>query len=528
MISRFLPLIALFSRAVRDEVRGKFPPIIRATAALFLLLLIGMNQSDFESRSAPGQELLMMIAMVNFFGLTLFGLSSFCSAITEEKEDETLALLRMTRLNPLAILLGKSTARFVGGLLFLAVQIPFTMLCVTLGGAARDQILRVYAVLGAYLFFLCNLGLFWSVICRRTSRAVALTFFCGILFYILPWIMVATLFRSMFGYFGNSGLQELGLFEQGIKFFITSNPLGDLIATVFGRSGGFPFTIDSLPFHLIGGVVFFLLAWALFDRFCSSAGEVAPRRRKLAGGSANGLRVPRPWRWAIAWKDFHFITGGKKGMGIRLVLYVLVIGGIIGWAHTANNGNLDPGDIGGVIRWTALIMFSAEFVSVSSRIFGVERKRQTLGSLYLLPTSTARIAWQKFLGCLIGFLPSLGLWILGWWMQNDWQYNHYGNGYGEYYNSAAYQSRLLIERAFTIVHYLLFGTLTAYLSLRMRRAPLVTAILIIGLFDFLSGIAFANGSGNGWMVFQTFILGLATVFIAVAIPRRIAACAAEE
>lgn len=531
MITRFLPLIALFSRAVRDEVRGKFPPIIRAAAAVFLLLLVGMNQSSFEHQAAPGQTLLMMIAMVNFFGLTLFGLGTFCSAITEEKEEETLALLRMTRLNPLAILLGKSTARFVGGLLFLAVQIPFTMLCVTLGGAARDQILRVYAVLGAYLFFLCNLGLFWSVICRRTSRAVSLTFFCGILFYIVPWFIGGSLFGSRFFSGRGSSSYEFGLLEWAVGFFITSNPLSDLASTIFGRGGGFPFATDSLPFHLVGGVVFFLLSWALFDRFCSSAGEAAPRKRKLAGGSANGLRVPRPWRRAIAWKDFHFITGGKKGMGIRLVLYLVLIGGICAWS--SNNkygaGNLHYGDIGGIISWTALILFTAEFLSVATRIFGVERKRQTLGSLYLLPISPARIAWQKFLGCIIGFAPSLGLWILGGWMYDHWQYHHGGYGYGGYRSSTEYQQELFLMRCSTIVHYLLIGTLTAFLSLKMRRSPLLTALLIVGFCDFLSMLAFFDSrSGEAWMIFQTFIMTVATIVIAIRIPGRIAMCAAEE
>ncbi len=531
MIARFLPLIALFSRAVRDEVRGKFSPIIRATAALFLLLLVGVNQRSFEYQAAAGQGLLMMIAMVNFFGLTLVGLGSFCSAITEEKEEGTLALLRMTRLNPLAILLGKSTARFVGGLLFLAVQIPFTMLCVTLGGAARDQILRVYAVLGAYLFFLCNLGLFWSVICRRTSRAVSLTFFCGIVFYILPWFLAGPLFLRSFT--GGPASPEFGLFEWVIAHLIRSNPLGDIANTIFNRGGGgFPFTSDSLPFHLGGGAVFFILSWVLFDRFCSNAGEAAPRKRKLTGGSAYGLRVPRPWRLAIAWKDFHFITGGKKGMGIRLILYSVVIGCICAWSNSNKfgNGNLDYGDIGGIIRWSALILFTAEFLSVSTRIFGVERKRQTLGSLYLLPTSPARIAWQKFLGCALSLLPLLVLWQIGAWMQDDWQYHHSGSGYGSYRGSTEYREELFLMRCSTIVQYLLIGTLTAYLSLKMQRAPLVTTFLIVGFCHFLSGIMFGVGSSSGeaWVIFQTFIMAVATIVLAIRIPGKIADCAAKE
>ena len=54
--------------------------------------------------------------------------------MAEEKEEQTLGLLRMTGLSPLSILLGKSTSRLCGALLLLAAQFPFTIFAVTLGG----------------------------------------------------------------------------------------------------------------------------------------------------------------------------------------------------------------------------------------------------------------------------------------------------------------------------------------------------------------------------------------------------------
>lgn len=152
MFTKLRPIFALFVRSLREQSRAKFTPLARGSLALLLLLFIAGNERSFAHRTAPGQQVLILVVMVNFFAIAIFGLSTFASAITEEKEDDTLGLLQMTRLNPLAILLGKSTARLCEGLLLLAVQIPFTMLCITLGGVSMDQVLRCFAILAAFLF----------------------------------------------------------------------------------------------------------------------------------------------------------------------------------------------------------------------------------------------------------------------------------------------------------------------------------------------------------------------------------------
>jgi ABC-type Na+ efflux pump permease subunit len=108
-------------------------------------------------------------------------LSYFSSAITEEKEEMTLGLLRMTNLNPLSILLGKSTSRLCGALLLLAAQLPFTLLAVAFGGISTRQIMAAYCTLAAYILLLSNLALLFSVTARRTAAAA---FFTGLMLFI--------------------------------------------------------------------------------------------------------------------------------------------------------------------------------------------------------------------------------------------------------------------------------------------------------------------------------------------------------
>ena len=103
-----------------------------------------------------------------------------------------LGLLRMTDLNPLSILLGKSTSRLCGALLLLAAQFPFTLLAVTLGGVSARQIVAAYLALGAYTFFLCNLALLASVVARRTGQAAASSASCLVVLWSAPVGLLVT------------------------------------------------------------------------------------------------------------------------------------------------------------------------------------------------------------------------------------------------------------------------------------------------------------------------------------------------
>ena len=166
-----LPIVALFTRSLRVESRQ----LTLYLGRLALLLVIGFFLLEFQVASfymsAPGLQFFESVVMINLVFITLAGMSYFASVITEEKEEMTLGLLRMTRLSPLSILLGKSTARMIGALLLLAVQFPFTLLAVTLGGVAPLQIVAAYATLLAFVILVSGMALCCSVVASRNSGA---------------------------------------------------------------------------------------------------------------------------------------------------------------------------------------------------------------------------------------------------------------------------------------------------------------------------------------------------------------------
>ncbi len=519
MLTKLRPIFALFVRSLREQSRAKFTPLARGSIALLILLFIAMNERSFTNQSAPGQSVLIMLVMVNFFSIAVFGLSTFASAITEEKEEDTLGLLQMTRLNPLAILLGKSTARLCEGLLLLAVQAPFTMLCITLGGVSMDQVLRCYAILAAFLFFLCNVALFWSVVCRRTRRATSMTTVTGFLLYILPFFFFSLALRSRI-----TGRSAQTLMESFTLLWISINPVFELISTVDPRGGMIFANSNSIPPNLIGGVIFFGLAWMLFGRCCNSDSEAVPqpREKKPAAAGIRRTARPRPGPRAIAWKDFHFLSGGPRGMLIRTITYMTISLLFIWWMATMERGSVRTENIGIMFWIFGLMAFSIEYGLVSARMFGSELKRKTLGSLYALPGGTGRLIREKILGSLPQLIPSAALALLGLAII-------YGSDRGRGFGMS---SNTLSGLTLAVSCYVFFAVLVMYLSLRMRRAPFATGLCVMFLLYIIAGSILSSihsyESENAEILTVSVLLWVAAVILASKIPHRISLAAAEE
>ena len=127
-------IFALFFRSLRGDSRSVWVHL----AWLFLLLVIYIAlwfaQVQADYLGAPGRNFFRYVIYLNAIFVTLLGVSYFSSAISEEKEEDTLGLMTMAGISPLGILLGKSTTRLFQVFLLLALQYPFTLLAITLGG----------------------------------------------------------------------------------------------------------------------------------------------------------------------------------------------------------------------------------------------------------------------------------------------------------------------------------------------------------------------------------------------------------
>ncbi len=504
---KFRPIFALFIRSLREDSRAKFTPIARAALVLVILFFIAVNQRSFARRTAPGLEVFFTVMCVNLGGLVIVGISSFCSAITEEKEDDTLGLLRMTNLNSLAILLGKGTSRFVAGALLLLAQLPFSMLCVTLGGVSAAHILKGYEVLLCTLFLLCNLGLLMSVIAKKTALAVALTLLVGVVLYAGGPI-------AYIAYYGRSATPPTGFLPEAFGYVFSNHPILILGSMLWGAPGRLPVTSSPLLFHAVFGLGCFFLAWALFNRFCSGTADTAPRKKPAAKG-AKLLCILRPGSRPVAWKDFWFLIGGRSGLIVRYVGYgVLTLGFAALMLFT--NGQVQSEDVGEMLIVLSAMAMAVELILIAARIFGVERKMLTLSSLITLPVPLGRIIRHKLIGALPSFIPGVTYMLVGMFIAPK----SVGKFFTDIGRINSYDFRVI---SYIAMHLIAIPLLACWFSLKLRRAVVAATIAITLVVDVIFGVIVGElndrSAEEAFLIFGT----MALIIISAILLGRIAA-----
>ena len=494
-----IPALVLTVRSLRVEARSGMAYVLRTALVLFVLGAIVTGHWTSTLFGAPGLQLMKSIVHIDFFFISVVGLVVFSSAITEEKEEQTLGLLRMSGLNPISLVLGKSAGRVASGLMLLAVQVPFTMLAITLGGVSLGQVLSAYLVLASYMLFVCGLALVGSVVCRRTTQASLLTLLGLLLFFFGPLIqygVVNELVRK--GSLSRGDLvvtSSLWIHEQ----FANASALGALQATMVT---GFEFSEIRFPVvsNLVLSGVFFLVAWLCFNPF-NREERVASAARGIPGPGAARfwrLQAGRVWPRAILWKEFHFTGGGVNAILIKLVVLGAAVG-MVKWTWS----DLDRETVGLIVMWMMFILLFVDAALIAGRMFRDEVTWQTLWSLTLLPAPLWRWAYGKVLGCLPALLPVVLYLGLGFLLAGD--------------------ERREVLKAFDepVFWYMVsLGVLlvhaTAYVSLWLRRGAF--AVVLGGLvlqYWFLLGLigVFVMMLTRSAEVMESMILVLALVFL---------------
>jgi ABC-type Na+ efflux pump permease subunit len=386
---------------MRQDSRSLLSHLVRFLPAGIGLWFLMLTHQSWRWNSAPGRDFFASIAYLNCVLITLAGVSFFATAITEEKEQRALGLLRMADMNPVSILLGKSTPRMLAAALLLLVQVPFTLLAITLGGVMLNQVVATYVTLLAHIAFLANLALVFSVICDRSGTANRVMVVWCVVLYLIPEIVLisAAPVPSWL-------ITALGHVRDASAF----HRLREVLSTGFAESPlGY-----QVQVNMAGAVVLFLIAWALFDRFGhDEEGQRGAARGRWWSMSAaiRAFGTRRAWANALAWKDFHYLSGGVRLVIARTILY----GGLclaLTVYSTVSSSYRQPLEIFGTVTLSVMSMAGCmELAVVASRIFLYEYRERTLSTLLMLPKTTAAIGWAKLGGCLLALVPVAG-WLL--------------------------------------------------------------------------------------------------------------------
>lgn len=406
---------ALVERSLRVDVRLMRTHLVRLLFAGIILFLLVQVHNDITWHQAPGREFFTGICYLNFCLLNLAAMSFFSTVITEEKEEMTLGLLKMAGISPIGILMGKTSPRLITAVMLLSVQLPFTFLAITLGGVLRDQILAAYLSLLSFAVLLAGLGAFFSTICRRSNVSAALTTVSLVALYVGPEVTDALARESQRR--GYIPLWTASTTEWLCNCFREATPfsaIGNILST--GYSGGL-FTWQVVS-NLIAGAILFGISWLLFDACTRNETPIAPARgltamfRRRVTKTRTGAGGNRVWNNAIAWKDFHFITGGLTAVIIKFGCYVLLLTGM-GFLMGRQMRSEFSDNVGALCMTSMLLALAVEIPIYASRLFREEIRWQTWSNLVLLPESIGKIAVQKIVGTLPTFLPGVAILLFG-------------------------------------------------------------------------------------------------------------------
>ncbi|MFY9256062.1 MAG: hypothetical protein WAO83_21590 [Fuerstiella sp.] len=391
----------LFNWSLRADARSIYPHVVRAVFAGFMLLAILAAWADSVGGMAPGLYFFEWLCGLNVLIISVSGISYFVSAVTEEKDSGTLALLRLAGVSPLAIVLSKSTSRLISALMLLMTQVPFTFLAITLGGVTWQQIIAAYLALAAWMCLVANVALFCSVRCQTSGRAASLATSILLLFFAIgpllqsvaglkgiPWISPRVVTACM----ELHEQQQLTSIVPRLAQIFASNSNLIMLAEQFWRGLGF-------------GVVMFGLSVVLFNRYSE------PLESNPHGSSAKVRRytVGRCWKLPVIWKDFLFFMGGKSFLIVKSLGYVVLVGGFL-WFHNLEQPNSSEwlsSDLTRTAFLTVTLLLSVELLLYSSSSLFLEVRESAIASLRMLPIQTPVILLQKIAAGVLATSPAI-------------------------------------------------------------------------------------------------------------------------
>ena len=501
----FRGVLALLERSLRVDARSW--PTHLARFGLLVAIFVSLYSAIARSvlLGAPGRLFFQVNVYLNLSFMTLLGVGFFSTAITEEKEEDTLGLIQMAGVSPLGILLGKIGGRLCQALLLIAVQYPFTLLAVTLGGVATAQVTAVYVAMTSYIVLLAGLGLLCSTVApnSRTSGA---------------WMSIGLLAQAAVSYTCLEALRYTvsrggSVWSHSLEWIASTCiyfEMGRILTSSFTES---PWTTQAGS-NIAVGAFSAVLALLLFTR-CTQNPATEAASRGLVAHQRGWLRwfsPGRPKMNPFVWKDFHFVGGGVATLLVRVAFYLFLFVVCrelteLWWSN--RNGWREAI---GFYQVVMLFLVTWELSLMSARTLHDEVRGQTLASLVMLPTSITETLYLKFAGTLAATLPGLVCLVgISCFTEEGWKHTK------EFFDRAA--------GWFFLAHFILVPHLAAYgaTCLRWGAVPLAIGGAILSGTFWIGGVfsAFRIGPEHGFVGFVALLIVIGCAVMHSVVIRRV-------
>ena len=399
----FTGVLALLERSLRIDARSWQTHVARLGLMLGIYVSLRFAFAMAGRFGAPGLRFFSANVYLNVIFLTLLGVGFFSTAITEEKEEDTLGLMLMVGISPLGLLIGKLGGRLIQALLLIAVQYQFTQLAITMGGVSPSQVQAAYVGLTSYMLLLAGGGLLCSTLAPRSRTAGTWMVVALFVYGLVPYFCLEMSRYLRFAPAKTSSwlARSLNAVVEACVFL----RIGDIITTGFGES---PWSWQAVS-NLALGLVCFALSWSCFGYATREPATEAITRGTLTRsrrGLARSFSPGRVWNNPFVWKDFHFVAGGLSLRLLRIGFYVGLF--FVSWALAtlwSRNVGLRWKELLGVYQFLLFFALSWETALLTARSIHDEVSGKTLASLVMLPRTTASVVYSKLYGTLAAAYP---------------------------------------------------------------------------------------------------------------------------
>jgi len=261
-------------KEMRTRMRGRRAFIVLTGYVFILSLIIGLFYFAL-SRAAPPQvvnqagSILTPALIYVQLGLICLTAPTFsASAISSEREQQTLDLLVISLARPSTILFGKVGAALSYLLLTLFGSLPLVSLTYALGGVSLRDIAIAYLVMLVAGITFCSLSFLWSTLIRRSVLAQLVS--------ILSVIVLVVGIPGLAAFFSALTFQVRGTSTSYINvifLLLRTNPFAAVASMIPGFPvpasvwmQGVPIWASQIVFYLVLTTISLLLALRRLSR----------------------------------------------------------------------------------------------------------------------------------------------------------------------------------------------------------------------------------------------------------------------
>lgn len=168
-------------KELRSRMRGAKAYWIEGLYVLALALTLLVAYWAWQESGSPsswtlGRDLFYWLSGVQAVLVMLLAPAFAAGAITLEREQQSLEMLLLTRLQARSVIWGKLASAMLFVVLLLTTSLPLVCVCFLLGGVSPREVATVYFALVQCALIFGAMGLAWSAIARKTTVATAWTY----------------------------------------------------------------------------------------------------------------------------------------------------------------------------------------------------------------------------------------------------------------------------------------------------------------------------------------------------------------